>query len=88
VKVDSLMYYNMSKFQFIILISQFMRAIFRAAHNFCEQVYIGKRALFSGSSYMDIGYIWVVCKSKNGRHKDMCLKEVGLHAWTLLTYAQ
>jgi hypothetical protein len=27
VKVDSLMYYNMSKFHFIILISQFMRAV-------------------------------------------------------------
>jgi hypothetical protein len=40
VKVDSLMYYNMSKFHFIILISQFMRAIFKAVHNFCEQVYI------------------------------------------------
>jgi hypothetical protein len=38
VKVDSLMYYNMSKFHFIILISQLMRAIFRAAHNFCELV--------------------------------------------------
>jgi hypothetical protein len=36
VKVDSLMYYNMSKFHFIILISQFMRAVFRAAHNFWE----------------------------------------------------
>jgi hypothetical protein len=36
VKVDSLMYYNISKIYFIILISQLMRAIFRAAHNFCE----------------------------------------------------
>jgi hypothetical protein len=39
VKVDSLMYYNMSKFHFIILISQFMRAVFRAAHNFWEPLY-------------------------------------------------
>jgi hypothetical protein len=38
VKEDSLMYYNMSKFHFIILISQLMRAIFRAAHSFCEPV--------------------------------------------------
>jgi hypothetical protein len=40
VKVDSLMYYNMSEFHFIILISQFMRAIFRAAHNFWEPLYM------------------------------------------------
>jgi hypothetical protein len=40
VKVESLMYYSMSKFHFITLISQFMRAIFRAAHNFWEPLYM------------------------------------------------
>ena len=34
------------------------------------------------------GYIWYVvrCKFRNGNQKDMCLKEIGLHAQNMSTF--